>query len=257
VTLHATDSLSLMSANARVFSDAVNIEADEKVLLSSNAAEFIVSTDAELFTSGALHAVVESVDVEVTGNITLNTLGQLDLSAELAEIFSENNLTLNSGGDIGLNTETLTASAGESVSLAGEAINMGLAGSLSAFVDEAVELFATKVDIDGGAELEVDSSMAGAQVSKAHLSAGANIEVNARTTNLRATGIRGGRGGIKLSSAPQRRRITIDTEGTGESFQSQQFVSELSQMLGVDARRLRVVEVEDEDARAPGVVAVP
>ena len=84
------------------------------------------------------------------------------------------------------------------------------------------------------------------ETTRTEIHAAGHIEVNAPTTTLRAHGA-GGRGTIKMSSAPETRRVTIELADDAPEVESAGFLQQLGERLGVQAARLRMVEVEDDE----------
>ena len=220
------------STSARLASKDVSVLASASLAAAADSLDVQVADTIEAFSGGDAKASFGSVDAESRGPASLTAAGAVSVAAEAATVAVSGDLDA-TADSVKLNTEsletmsqTLTATAAESATLYTTDASLSLSGQLSAFMGEAEVL----VDGDLNVQSQGDVTMRNR-----------DLTVESDTTTMLSREMDAVVGNLKLHAqkAEPRHVVSIpctdcDT-GSGSAMRS-----ELAEMLGVPASRLRV-----------------
>jgi hypothetical protein len=220
------------STSARLASKDVSVLASETLAAAALDLSVQVSDTIEAFSGGDATASFGSVDAESRGPASLTAAGAVSVAAEAATVAVSGDLDA-TADSVKLNTEsletmsqTLTATAAESATLYTTDASLSLSGQLSAFMGEAEVL----VDGDLNVQSQGDVTMRNR-----------DLTVESDTTTMLSREMDAVVGNLKLHAQKAEPRHVVSVPCTDcDAGSGSAMRSELAEMLGVPASRLRV-----------------
>jgi hypothetical protein len=220
------------STSARLASKDVSVLASETLAAAALDLSVQVSDTIEAFSGGDATASFGSVDAESRGPASLTAAGAVSVAAEAATVAVSGDLDA-TADSVKLNTEsletmsqTLTATAAESATLYTTDASLSLSGQLSAFMGEAEVL----VDGDLNVQSQGDVTMRNR-----------DLTVESDTTTMLSREMDAVVGNLKLHAQKAEPRHVVSVPCTDcDTGSGSAMRSELAEMLGVPASRLRV-----------------